>query len=64
MKSSLLVVFALFASASAIKTMPEEDYVNLQIGVDAQARSNVREMLKTNLRNALEPSSNMDVQAV
>jgi len=53
MKSSLFVLCALFASVSAIKGMPEEDFVNLQVGVEAQARSNVREMLKANLRAAL-----------
>ena len=60
MKSSLFVICALFASVSAIKGIPEkpsyriEDGVNLQVGVEAQARSNVREMLKANLRSALE----------
>ena len=54
MKSSLFVICALFASVSAIKAAPEEDTVNLQIGVEAQARSNVREMLRANLRAALE----------
>ena len=63
MKSSLFVVFALFASTSAIKTMQEEDYINLQIGVEATARANVREMLKTNLRAALEPAT-QEVTAV
>jgi hypothetical protein len=42
-----------------MKLDPTEDSVNLQVGVEAQARSNVREMLKTNLRNALErPAGN------
>merc|ERR1719263_199057 len=63
MKSSLFVIFALFASTSAIKTMQEEDYINLQIGVEATARANVREMLKTNLRAALEPAT-QEVTAV
>ena len=59
MKSSLFVLCALFASAYAIKAVPEEDQVNLQVGVEAQARANVREMLKANLRAALErPSGN------
>lgn len=57
MKSSLFVICALFASVSAIKAAPEEESVNLQIGVEAQARSNVREMLKANLRAALERPS-------
>jgi len=64
MKSSLFVVAALFAAVSAVKTVPEEDFVNLQIGVDATARSNVREMLKTNLRAALEPEVIQEVTAV
>ena len=54
MKSSLFVLCALFASVSAIKAAPEEDSVNLQIGVEAQARSNIRQMLRANLRAALE----------
>ncbi len=53
MKSSLFVLCALFASVSAIKAVPDEDAVNLQIGVEAQARSNVRQMLRENLRAAL-----------
>ena len=57
MKSSLFVICALFASVSAIKAAPEEDYVNLQVGVEAQARANVREMLKVNLRAALNRPS-------
>jgi len=56
MKSSLLVICALFASVSAIRAEPEES-VDLQLGVEATARSNVREMLKTNLRAALERPS-------
>ena len=54
MKSSLFVLCALFASVSAIQAVPDDDQVNLQVGVEAQARANVREMLKTNLRAALE----------
>ena len=54
MKSSLFVLCALFASVSAIKEAPEEEAVNLQLGVEAQARTNVREMLRANLRAALE----------
>lgn len=54
MKSSLFVLCALFASASAVKLEPEDESVNLQVGVEAAARSNVREMLKANLRAALE----------
>jgi len=57
MKSSLFVICALFASVSAIKAAPEEESVNLQVGVEALARSNVREMLKANLRAALERPS-------
>ena len=57
MKSSLFVICALFASVSAIKAAPEEESVNLQVGVEAQARTNVREMLKANLRAALERPS-------
>jgi len=54
MKSNLFVVFALFASVSAIRQAPEEESLDLQLGVEAQARSNVREMLRANLRAALE----------
>jgi len=57
MKSSLFVVCALFASVSAIKAGPQEDTINLQVGVEAQARSNIREMLRANLRAALERPS-------
>ena len=54
MKSSLFVLCALFASCSAITSLPNDEMVDLQIGVEAQARSNIREMLKSNLRKALE----------
>jgi len=57
MKSTIFVLCALFASVSAIQAMPEEESVNLQVGVEAQARANVREMLKANLRAALERPS-------
>lgn len=56
MKSSILVLCALFTATSAIKAAPDEDFVNLQLGVEAQARTNVREMLQTNLRAALAGS--------
>jgi len=52
MKSSLIVISALFASVSAIKLADED--INLQIGVEARARSNVREELRSNLRAFLE----------
>jgi len=52
MKSSLFVISALFASVSAIKLADED--INLQIGVEARARSNVREELRSNLRAFLE----------
>jgi len=48
MKSS--VIIALLGCAQAIR--PIED-VTLQVGVEAEARSNVRETLKNQLRNAL-----------
>jgi len=38
--------------------------VDLQIGVEAQARSNIREMLKSNLRKALESTETSDVPEV
>jgi hypothetical protein len=58
MKSSLYVIAALFATASAITTMPEQnDFIDLQVGVEATARANVREMLKANLRAYLERPS-------
>ena len=58
MKSSLYVIAALFATASAITTLPDsDDLIDLQVGVEANARSNVREMLKSNLRAYLERPS-------
>lgn len=54
MKSSLFVIAALFASTSAITSMPNDDFIDLQVGVEAKARANVREMLKSNLRAALD----------
>ena len=53
MKSSLLVLCALFTASSAINTMPNEEFIDLQLGVEAQARTNIREMLRANLRAAL-----------
>lgn len=54
MKSSLFVIAALFATTSAIKSVPQDEFIDLQVGVEAQARSNVREMLRNNLRAALD----------
>ena len=55
MKSSLIVISALFASVSSMKlATTDEESINLQIGVEARARSNVREELRTNLRAFLE----------
>jgi len=64
MKSSLFVISALFASVSAIKLADED--INLQIGVEARARSNVREELRSNLRAFLEseegkPANNQNI---
>ena len=64
MKSSLFVLCALFASCSAITSLPNDEMVDLQIGVEAQARSNIREMLKSNLRKALESTETSDVPEV
>ena len=56
---------ALLASAQAIHFQPD-DQIDLQIGVEANARSFVREQLITNLRNFLEQdqeiSDNQNVQ--
>ncbi len=48
MKSSLFVIAALIASVSSVNLNVgnDEDYVNLQIGVEAKARAHVREYLK------------------
>ena len=59
MKSSLLVLCALFTASSAINTMPNEEFIDLQLGVEAQARTNIREMLKANLRKALDQSADI-----
>jgi hypothetical protein len=64
MKSSLFVLCALFASCSAISSLPNDEMVDLQVGVEAQARSNIREMLKSNLRKALESAETSDVPEV
>jgi len=40
-------------------TSNDEDNINLQIGVEARARSNVREELRSNLRAFLESEEKM-----
>ena len=54
MRTSFAVLAALFASTAAIR-MPiqEEDILDLQIGVEAQARVNVRAQLRENLAEYL-----------
>ena len=60
MKSSLFVISVLFASVNSMKlTSNDEDNINLQIGVEARARSNVREELRSNLRAFLESEEKM-----
>ena len=53
-----LVVAALLASTSAVKTvyadLENDDFVDLQVGVEAEARANVRQTLRAELRSFLE----------
>ena len=53
MKSNLFVISALLASANAINFGPSEQ-LDLQVGVEAVARSNIRQQLRNQLRSALE----------
>ena len=62
MKASLYVFCALIATnCNAINSLPNDDFVDLQIGVEAQARTNIREMLRANLRAALYSNSSEEM---
>ena len=53
-----LVIAALLASTSAVRTvyadLENDEFVDLQVGVEAEARATVRATLQANLRSFLE----------